>query len=289
MTYESILFDVDGPVATITLNRPEALNAWTGQMGNEVADAVGRVEDDPAVVGTVITGAGRGWCAGADMTMLGSLSGAGDEGGDGSDAAEELFRQSERPGDTEAGADLRGTYTYFMSLGKPVIAAINGAVAGMGIPIALGCDIRFMSTEAVLVTSFAQRGLIAEWGIAWQLDRLVGPARALDLLFSSRKVRGEEAAAMGLVNYAVAPDEVLPAAQQYVRNIAELCSPSSLAVMKRQVYDDLHRGLGDAQATADRLMLESFARGDFSEGVKSFMERRPPAFPPLATPRPTMR
>ena len=115
------------------------------------------------------------------------------------------------PGDPDAGADLRGTYTYLMSVAKPVIAAINGPVAGMGVPVALACDLRWMSTTAVVTTSFAQRGLIAEWGIAWQLSRLVGPANALDLLYSARKVGAEEAARIGLVNRATTPDELLPA------------------------------------------------------------------------------
>ena len=182
------------------------------------------------------------------------------------------------PGDPGAGPDLRGTYTYLMSVAKPVIAAINGAVAGMGVPVTLACDLRFMSTTAVLTTSFAQRGLIAEWGIAWQLSRLVGPANALDLLFSARKVGGDEAARIGLVNRAVEPDELLATARQYVVTLAENCSPTSIAVMKRQVYLDLHRGLGEAQTHAERLMIESFGRADFQEGVQSFLQRRPPKF-----------
>ena len=129
-----------------------------------------------------------------------------------------------------------------------------------------------------MTTSFAQRGLIAEWGIAWQLSRLVGPAHALDLLFSARKVGGEEAERIGLVNRAVAPDELLPAARDYLVDLAEHCSPTSIAVIKRQVYLDLHRGLGAAQSDAERLMVESFGRGDFQEGVQSYLQRRPPKF-----------
>jgi enoyl-CoA hydratase/carnithine racemase len=282
MSYQDVLFEVDGPVATITLNRPEALNAWTDEMGEELADAVGRAEADPEVVGIVLTGAGRGFCAGADMNMLSSMT-SGSASGAETEAAEALLRATPRPGDADAGDDLRGKYTYFMSLSKPVIAAITGAVAGMGVPIALACDLRFMSTEAVLTTSFAQRGLIAEWGIAWQLSRLAGPSNALDLLFSARKIKGEEAARLGLVNRALPPDEVLPAAQAYVTDLAANCSPSSIAVMKRQVYLDLHRGLGAAQSAANELMLASFTRPDFAEGVRSYTERRPPAFPPVGS------
>src|SRR5690606_29634704 len=149
----------------------------------------------------------------------------------------------------------------------------------MGVPIVLGADIRFMNEDAVLTTAFAQRGLIAEWGLSWLLTRLVGPAHALDLLYSSRKVKGDEAARMGLVNWALPADEVLPAAQQYVRDLAARSSPASLAVMKRQVYSQLHRGLGEAEKESIRLMVESFERPDFKEGVASFLERRPPDFP----------
>lgn len=285
MTYEYLRYEVDGPVATIWLNRPEALNAWIDEMGDELAGALTEAEHDPAVVGIVLTGEGRGFCAGADMNMLSSLSSGGDGGGIASDAP----APTPRPGDADAGEDLRGRYTYFMSLTKPVIAAINGAVAGMGIPIALACDLRFMSTEAVFTTAFAQRGLVAEWGIAWQLNQLCGPATALDLLFSARKVKGEEAVRLGLVNRALPPDEVLPAAQAYIAELAAHSSPSSLAVMKRQVYDDLERGLAASQEAALRLMVESFGRPDFAEGVKSFMERRPPNFAPVSDPPPNMR
>ena len=169
-----------------------------------------------------------------------------------------------------------------MSVPKPVIAAINGPVAGMGVPIVLGCDLRFMASDAVLMTAFSQRGLIAEWGISWLLPRLVGTAAALDLLFSSRKVTGEEAARMGLVNAALPREDVLAHAQEYVRGLAATSSPASMAIMKRQVYQQLHAGMLAAEQEARELMLESFGRPDFKEGVQSFVERRPPAFPRLA-------
>jgi enoyl-CoA hydratase/carnithine racemase len=149
----------------------------------------------------------------------------------------------------------------------------------MAVPIVLACDLRFMNQDAVLTTSFAQRGLIAEWGISWLLSRLVGPSVALDLLFSARKVSGTEAAQLGLVNRALPVDEVVPAARDYIVELARNCSPTSIAVMKRQVYLDLHRGLGNATMDAARLMHESFGRPDFVEGVQSFVQRREPAFP----------
>jgi enoyl-CoA hydratase/carnithine racemase len=283
MAYEQILYEVDDPVATITLNRPEALNAWTDTMAGEVRDAVGRAEHDQSVVGIVLTGAGRGFCAGADMNRLSALSGADGGGGTAGQETSTPFTEASvpKPGDESWGEDLRGTYTYFLSVPKPIVAAINGPVAGMGVPIALACDLRFMNEATVLTTSFAQRGLVAEWGLSWLLTRLVGPAHALDLLFTARRVGGAEAARIGLVNRALPADEVLAAAQDYVRELARTSSPTSMAIMKRQVYTELHAGLGAAERNALALMRDSFERPDFAEGVASYKERRDPKFPRL--------
>jgi enoyl-CoA hydratase/carnithine racemase len=275
--YRDIRYEVDDPVATITLDRPQVLNAWTDRMGAEVRHAVAAAEHDPRVVGIVITGAGRGFCAGADMNTLTSIS-------EGSRAAAEIpAGLASDPGDPEAGDDLRGgEYTYLLSVPKPVVAAINGPVAGMAVPVVLACDVRFMADDAVLTTAFSQRGLIAEWGLSWLLPRLVGTAVALDLLFSSRKVTGAEAAGLGLVNAALPGDQVLAHAQDYVRELARTSSPASMAVMKRQVYQQLHAGLFPAEREARRLMVESFSRPDFAEGVRSFTEKRPPRFDRLS-------
>lgn len=278
--YNEILYDVRDPVATITLNRPSALNAWTDRMAAEVRHAVASAEADPAVVGIVITGAGRAFCAGADMKVLSSLSSGGGRGtganasgsaGEGQDDLE-VHRSEPLP------ADFAGEYTYLLATNKPVVAAINGPIAGMAVPIALCCDLRFMAEDAPLLTAFSQRGLVAEWGIAWLLPRLIGSGRALDLLFSSRRVSGAECASMGLVNAAMAAEDVLPHSVRYVEELAAKCSPASLAVMKRQVYDQLSQSLGPAERDARRLMVESFKRPDFKEGVDSFVQKRPPRF-----------
>ena len=271
--YQEIRYEVADPVATITLNRPAVLNAWTDRMSFEVRHAVSQAESDPRVVGIVITGAGRGFCAGADMNRLSAIS-SGDHRAE--TPPGDLVSD---PGDPAFGEDLHlGTYTYLMSVPKPVIAAINGPVAGMAVPIVLACDLRFMAEDAIMMTAFAQRGLIAEWGISWMLPRLVGSAVALDLLFSSRKISGTEAAALRLVNAALPQSEVLPHAQQYVRNLAATSSPASMAIMKRQVYQELHAGLLAAEREARSLMVESFGRPDFREGVESFVQRRAPRF-----------
>ncbi|HEY8548286.1 MAG TPA: enoyl-CoA hydratase-related protein [Acidimicrobiales bacterium] len=276
--YQEIRYEVDDPVATITLDRPEALNAWTNRMGVEVRHAVGRAEADPRVVGIILTGAGRAFCAGADMHLLSSITEGGSAGEGAEEAAAELTPPP-LPEDTPD--DLDGTYTWLMAGRKPVLAAINGAIAGMAVPIALGCDLRFMADDAVFLTAFSQRGLVAEWGLSWLLPRLVGPAVAMDLLLSSRKVSGTECAALGLVNASMPGDELLPFCRRYIEDLAERCSPTSMAIMKRQVYAQLHAGLGPAELESRRLMVEGFGRPDFAEGVRSFLEKRPPKFPRL--------
>ena len=268
--YEQILYDVQDPVATVTLNRPESLNAWTPRMAAEVRHAVSRAEDDPSVVGIVITGAGRAFCAGADMKTLSSIR----DRKPGEAIPPELNVTPKEP----LPPDFDGEYTWLLAVRKPVIAAINGAIAGMAIPIALCCDLRFMASDAPLLTAFSQRGLIAEWGIAWLLPRLVGTGHALDLLFSSRRVTGEEAAEMGVVNKAMPAEDVLPYSVNYVTDLAAKCSPLSLEIMKRQVYEQLTRDLGPSEKEARRMMLESFRGPDFREGLNSFLEKRPPKF-----------
>lgn len=268
--YSEIIYSVEDPVAVITLNRPHALNAWTNRMATEVRHAAYQAERDPAVVGIVITGAGRGFCAGADLKMLQGIGQGGIPGADG----EPLDVTPPAP----IPEDFDGEYTWLMALKKPVIAAINGAIAGMAVPIALCCDVRFMAADAPLLTAFSQRGLIAEWGIAWLLPRIVGTGHAMDLILSSRRVTGEEAAAMGLVQKALPSDQVLPHSIRYVQELAARCSPTSLAIMKQQVYSEWTEHLGPAEKAAHRLMLESFGRSDFKEGVASFVEKRSPRF-----------
>jgi enoyl-CoA hydratase/carnithine racemase len=253
---------VEGGVALLTLNRPERLNAWTAEM----EDAYFGLLEDCAASGQVrvivVTGAGRGFCAGADMRQLQELS-------DGR-LADARRARARRP------------QTFPLSVPKPIIAAINGACAGIGLVQALMCDIRFAAEGAKLTTAFSRRGLVAEHGISWILPRLVGPARALDLLLSGRVVLAEEAVEMGLLNGAFAPERLLDGAIAYARDVAVNCSPASMATIKRQVYADYEHTLADALAAADSLMLASFGAPDFAEGVASFVQRRAPSFAPVA-------
>jgi enoyl-CoA hydratase/carnithine racemase len=269
--YEQILYTVEDPIATITLNRPDRLNAWTDRMGQEVRHAVAQAETDERAVAIVLTGAGRGFCAGADLQGLKQLS----EGERRGDRGEGL---AAHPGDPEMGPGFHGAYSYFTSVRKPVIAAINGPCAGMAVPIVLHCDMRFASDRASFTTAFSKRGLIAEWGLSWSLPRIVGVGHALDLLFSARKFDAKEAERVGLVNRVVPHDELIKFVHEYVTELAQSCSPASLMVMKRQVYQALQDSFDEAQKEAIRQMAESFRRPDFREGVNSFLEKRPPKF-----------
>lgn len=269
--YEQILYDVDDPVATITLHRPAQLNAWTNRMAAEVKHAMAAAEADPRAVVIVLTGAGRGFCAGADLTQLQAIT----EGDRSLAMPTDLAAE---PGDPEIGDSFRGTYTYLMSIRKPVVAAINGPCAGMAVPIACCADLRFASDTAVFTTAFSRRGLIAEWGLAWLLPRLVGPAHALDLLFSARKVDAAEAERIGLVNRVVPGAELTKHVRAWAEDVAANCSPTSLRIMKSQVWRNLTDSLGDAERESIRLMIESFDRPDFREGVTSFLAKRAPKF-----------
>jgi len=275
MAYDEILYEVSDPVATITMNRPEFLNAFTQKMGVEIRQAVAEAERDPRVVGIILTGAGRGFCAGADMKMLANIGSDGER--EGGDVADPSNVDAVQVGEESWGDDLRGTYMYLMSVPKPIIAAINGPIAGMAVPIALACDLRYMAKDAVLTIAFSQRGLIAEWGVSWLLPRLAGTGAALDLLMSSRKVTGEDCERMGIVNKAIDGD-VVKVAREWIEDVAAKCSPTSMAIMKRQVYQQMHAGLGPAERESQQLMLESFGRPDSAEGVQSFLQKRPPNF-----------
>ncbi len=260
---DAVLYEVNRAVAVITLNRPDRLNAWNDDLHEGYFTALDRAAADSEVRVIVVTGAGRGWCAGADMDVLQGIQGGADS--------------------QSAGAMSRSTWdhTHAMTIPKPVIAAINGACAGLGFVHALACDLRFAAAGAKFTSSFSRRGLIAEHGCSWTLPRLVGQAVALDILLSGRVFLAEEAEQMGIVNRVFAPESLLGETLAYANDLAINASPASMAAIKMQVYTHPSMSIGEALTDANRLMHESFTRPDFKEGVASFVERRPPAFPPV--------
>lgn len=275
MAYREILYDVSGGIATITLNRPDKMNAWTATMEQEVRGAMLAADADAAVRVIILTGAGRGFCAGADMSLLSTVAAQGlnVEGRAG------FLRNSDAEGaDTGIRPDFQKKYSYFPSLTKPVIGAINGAAVGLGFVLSLYCDLRFAGSEARFGTAFARRGLIAEYGVSWLLPRLVGVANALDLLFSARLIDGAEAHRIGLVNGVFPQVDFYDSVRAYASALVENVSPRSMKVMKRQVYNALFQTLGEAFETAEEEMVLSLQCEDFKEGVAHFLEKRAPRF-----------
>jgi enoyl-CoA hydratase/carnithine racemase len=276
-TYEDILYEVKDRVAVITLNRPDKLNAWTPAMQASVKRAVIDSAKDDNVRVIVITGAGRGFCAGADM---GNLQKIRAEKWDErplarSDNDVEVPKSDLGP---DVSAFYGGRFGYLMSIRKPVIAAINGPCAGIGLVFTLYCDMRFAAAEAKFATSFAQRGLIAEHGISWLLPRITGTAHALDILFSARKFSAAEAERINLVNRVFPQENFLALVMDYAKQLTDTVSPRAMAVMKAQVWKALYQDLNDAVAIGDAEMQKSFATEDFKEGVAHFVEKRPAKF-----------
>lgn len=254
MNFTELRYEISNAVGWITLNRPERLNAWTRVMEEEFYAAGQAAAADESVRVIAVTGEGRGFCAGADMSLLSGVAEAG--------------------GSTV----LHRDYSWLTRLGKPVVAAVNGHCVGLGFVIALFCDVRLAADTAKFSTIFAKRGLIAEYGLAWTLPRLVGAGRALDLLLSARLFDGSEAARLGLVEHLFAEAEFMARARAYVEEMAHGVSPRSARVMKAQVYAALEQPMEDAVARAHEEMLPSLASEDFREGVAHFLEKRPPRF-----------
>jgi len=251
-----ILYAVEHGVCTITLNRPDKLNAWHAQMEADFRAAIERASEDDTVRAIVVTGAGHAFCAGAD------LSGAG-----------QTPREERVPSDE----DFEQRYSYLLRTPKPLIAAINGAAVGVGLCLTLFCDLRYAAAGAKLSTAFARRGLIAEHGSAWMLPRLIGHLNALDLLLTGRTIEASEAAAMGLVR-ALPADGFLDAVTAVARDLATHSSPRSMRVIKNQVHAGWRQTLAESVTAADREQIASFASDDFREGVRAFIEKRPPVF-----------
>jgi len=255
-----VLYEVSGDgVATITWNRPDRKNAWSYPMEARYFELLDRADSDPAVRAIVVTGAGSAFCPGMDVAQLDSIVDVG-----------VVKFEGRRP------------QTYALRVKKPMVAAINGACAGIGLIQALVCDVRFVQRGARLTTAFARRGLMAEHGIAWLLPQTVGRAVAADLLLSARVIDADDALGLGLVSRVVDEDEgVLAAAQAYATDLARNCSPTSMAVIKHQLALATGQDQEEARLMALPLVQHYTPHPDFKEGMASFAERRAPTFAPL--------
>lgn len=270
--YNEIIYEVADPVATITMNRPDRLNAFTTRMLAEIRHALAEAEKDTSVVGIILTGAGRGFCPGMDMDALDNISGGSES------ASQDLSEFDANPGNSDMGPQFATMYNHLLGLRKPLLAAVNGAAAGMGMAYALLCDMRFVDKRAKFSTAFSQRGLIAEHAMSWVLPRLIGTSKALDLLWSARKFDGTEAKELGIADRLCEPGESVNDATAYLTELAKVASPTSLMIIKQQIYKHIDMPLGAAMEETVQLMEESLTRDDFREGVRSFIERRAPRF-----------
>lgn len=270
MSTGEVLYSAAGGVATITLHRPDKLNAWTADMDTQFHHAMRRAAADDTVRVIVVTGAGKGFCAGADMNLLKSIS------SDGSPAPG-LLATSMEPA-APSPAEFARKHAWLLTIPKPIIAAINGVAAGLGLIIPLYCDFRIAASSARFSTVFSKRGLVAEYGLAWILPRIVGYPQAIELLYTSKMIDSEEALRIGLASR-VFPDDVFGAeADAFARDLATNVSPRSLRVMKLQMVAALTQNFGDAYDAAIAEMKESLVCEDFREGVAHFLEKRAPQF-----------
>jgi enoyl-CoA hydratase/carnithine racemase len=270
MDLHAVRYETDRGVATVTLDRPQRLNAWTGRMHSDYRWCLAEAERDPAVRVVVVTGAGRGFCSGADFRALErNLEAGGYDDG----TREPLATPGHgvRP-------EFDHPFAFHFGMATPVIAAINGPAAGVGLVLACFCDIRFAAAGAKLTTSAPRLGLPAEFGLSWVLPRLVGLGHAADLLLSSRAVQAEEALTIGLVNRVLPLDELLPFSLDYARRLASEVSPVSLRETKRQLYADQHDDVGTAVERAVELTDRMMGEADYAEGVRAWLDKRPPRF-----------
>ena len=255
---QAVLSEVDGGIMTITLNRPDKGNAWNGPMARGYFNLLEQAAYFDDVRAIIVTGAGKAFCTGGDGEKLQAVAETGD-----------IKSAAAQP------------YWFPLSIGKPIIAAINGACFGIGLQQALVCDIRFASEDAKFSTAYARRGLVAEMGMSWLLPRLVGTGHATDLLLSARLVRAAEAERMWLVNRVVPAADLLTEARAYARQLVDNCSPFSMRTIKQQVFQDLTRPFLESFANSEAMLDAAFLAPDFKEGMASWQEGRPPTFPPL--------
>ena len=269
MDFAEIIYEKKDRIATVTMNRPAKLNAWTPKMGAEMHTAMMDAERDPSVGAIIVTGAGRAYCAGADMGGLSDVA-AGTASARGTIEQDEWLSAQR--------ADYRTSYSWPLALSTPVIGAINGACVGLGFTTCLYQDIRIASDSARMGLIFTQRGLAIEHGSSWMLPRIVGLARAMELAVTGRLMDANEALEMGLVSRVVPQDKLMATVREIASGIANKCSPLGVAEAKKMIYQHLFTDLATAVRDNDASMAMMTRSEDFKEGVKAFVEKRAPKF-----------
>jgi enoyl-CoA hydratase/carnithine racemase len=271
MNFSDIVYDKSGRIATVTMNRPEKSNAWTPRMGAEMREAMTDADRDDQIGAIIVTGAGKNYCAGADMANLSSIA-------TGAESAAPRPREQAKPSATGQRPDFQGQFSWVLGLRKPVICAINGACAGLGFTMSLYYDIRIASERARMGLIFVQRGLAIEHGSSWMLPRLVGVGKAVELAVTGKLIDANEALRIGLVNRVVPHEQLMPAAKELATEIATKCSPLGVAEAKRMIYEHLFTDLATGIRDDDELMGKMTRSEDFKEGIKAFLEKRAPNF-----------
>jgi enoyl-CoA hydratase/carnithine racemase len=269
MTDNTVLYETENDIAIISLNRPDRLNALNDEMIVSLYDIMQQADNDRDVRVIILTGAGRGFCAGGDIQGFNNL------------VPEALIVKNPTPFNMNTRADYQTRHAYLPSLRKPVIGMVNGPAAGLGLLYAIGCDVRFASQDALFTTAFAKRGLAAEFGMSWLLPKVVGHANAMDLLLSARTIDADEAIRLGLVNKVFAPENLREETLAYARDMVKWCSPAAMRHIKRQTWDTPFQSLQEAVRDANQIMLETNRSADFAEGAASFRDKRSPDFPPI--------
>jgi len=273
MSFQEVIYSVEDGVAVVTLNRPDRLNAMTLVMAGEIRAAMQQATDDDEVRVIVLTGAGRGFCAGADAARLQSRA-----------SGEAVEQEETLPfvGAIDGGLNLpdafAAKYAWIASVPKPVIAAVNGPAVGVGMVLPMFADIRFASDTARFGTAFSKRGLVPEYGLAWLLPRLIQPSKAFDLLYSARLVDADEALDMGMVDKVFPTNELMPAVMDYARELATAVSPRSNRVVKEMIYQGLDQGFDEAMEQCLAQMAEAQKSDDFREGIAAWKDKRVPNF-----------
>ncbi len=270
MELKTTKYTVSGQVATISLSRPQKRNAWTGRMHTEYRHCLNQAEADSNIRVIVVTGdpAGKAFCAGADLGGLEKMSARGEY-----DAGIDDTIANPGYGIAE---EFDATFAYHFGLSKPAIAAINGAVAGVGLVLAAYCDLRFAATHTNFTAAHGRFSFPAEYGLSWVLPRIIGITHANDILLSSRVFTSEEAMKMGFLNKLVNSDQLMDEVYTYAENMATTASPDSVRESKRQLYLDLHRSAADAVKDSERLLREMARQDNYKEGVKAWLEQRSP-------------